>query len=240
LPFLSVSTTNPSLGSVLLMSPRCESYLPRLTEFLISPLPQSLLSIHPNETTRNNFQIPIDWEDWWSWAQATAESDPWQSLLSYYLVRCSCRVHINNNNNNIFLPKSKSPSDIPLSLRIMIDDIRSLQLVREQGSPVVPFCAARSKPSPSCCKCGTPSSGMSPKKSHEVSIMSTYITELLCSSEKLGHVKYVVDVGAGQVSCHHYRYLFNPCYVLSTGLSVARSPGIWFTCARPRFISCSS
>jgi hypothetical protein len=81
----------------------------------------------------------------------------------------------------------------------MIDDIRTLQLVREQGSPVVPSFAACPKPLPCCRESGTPSFGMSPKKSHEVSSMSNYIAELLCSSEKMKRVKCIVDVGAGQV-----------------------------------------
>jgi hypothetical protein len=66
------------------------NYSSHLAEFLTSPLPQSLLSIHPNETTGKHFKVPLAWEEWWSWVQVAPDTNPWQNILGYYLVRYSC------------------------------------------------------------------------------------------------------------------------------------------------------
>lgn len=89
---------------------------------------------------------------------------------------------------------------VPAHLRGMIGTIKTWQLVRAQGHHVVPSCSATVEP-PSPWPHGSEilSPGMSPKKSHEVASMVSFITELLGSSDDMRNIKHVVDVGAGQV-----------------------------------------
>lgn len=59
-----------------------ENYLSNLTDFLLSPLPASLLAVHPNEAALDVFP---GWDNWWNWA--AVDRNPLQALLDQYLVR---------------------------------------------------------------------------------------------------------------------------------------------------------
>jgi hypothetical protein len=67
-----------------------EDYIPKLTAFLTSPLPNSLLAGHPNEAAMKDFWIPPEWQDWWDWAGH--ESNPTQTLLDFNRVRSTRNI----------------------------------------------------------------------------------------------------------------------------------------------------
>ena len=96
-------------------------------------------------------------------------------------------------------------NNIPGPFSQLIDDVKALQLTRSQG--FLPFPAgyraqlhevqygnANTSYAPTSVR------GMSPKKLHEVSAMTTHIVHLLRTSSALKGVQHVVDIGAGQVN----------------------------------------
>lgn len=66
-----------------------DQYLNRLEDFLVCPLPKSLLATHPNDVAKPSFTLPPEWETWWDWAASTSIAEPWIELLSYYVVLLS-------------------------------------------------------------------------------------------------------------------------------------------------------
>jgi len=95
-------------------------------------------------------------------------------------------------------------SDIPGPLSRLIDDVKALQLTRSQGLPPVPagYCAQLHEVqyvNKNTSRTQTSVQGMSPKKLHEVSVMTAHIVRLLRTSPALKGVQHVVDIGAGKV-----------------------------------------
>jgi hypothetical protein len=100
-------------------------------------------------------------------------------------------------------------NDIPGSLSQLIDNVKALQLARSQGLPPVPTGyraqlheAQYVNTDTSCTQ--TSMQGMSPKKLHEVSVMTAHIVHLLQTSPALKGVQHVIDIGAGQVNVSHW------------------------------------
>ena len=99
-------------------------------------------------------------------------------------------------------------ASIPSSLSQLIDTIKALQLARGQGLPPLPT-GYGTQPhgvryvngSTSCTQ--TSVQGMSPKKLHEVSVMTAHILHLLQTSPTFKGTRHVVDIGAGQVKTFH-------------------------------------
>jgi len=135
---------------------------------LTSPLVSSLLHCHPNDIAVDG--PSPEWGAWWKWAAG----DParWKSLVPGWP-------------HDQGLGISDSNLDIPVELKQMLETIEQLSL------PRTPDCRVTG---PSI---EVPIRGMSPKKSHEVSQMSTFIGSLCTQSGS--DIKHIVDVGAGQV-----------------------------------------
>lgn len=98
-----------------------------------------------------------------------------------------------------------SSTNIPSSLCQLIDNIKVLQLTRSQGFPPVPAgygiqLHGDQYANGSTSHVQSSVQGMSPKKLHEVSVMTAHIARLLQTSPTLKGVQHVVDIGAGQVN----------------------------------------
>lgn len=167
----------------------------------------------------------------------------WLLLLRYYLEPNA-------------RPLAGAFSSIPSDLKSLVDNARHLQIAREPGPLTAlgsPFSVDLSDvhsrikdvkstaPLPTASQrsdtakegnisCGDQDEsrlrGMSPKKAHEVSRMTRYITRLLSSPELQG-VKHVVDVGAGQVRFQlsiliHPETLLRPVSVMPHRIAVRR------------------
>ncbi|KAF9651567.1 hypothetical protein BDM02DRAFT_3138676 [Thelephora ganbajun] len=159
-----------------------DRYLNCLEDFLVSPLPKSLLAAHPNDAAKPSFTLPPGWETWWNWAVSTPQ--PWVELLSYYA-------------------EQRPNSDIPGPLSQMIDNIKALQLTRSQRLPPVPTGYGAKLHEAQYINANTSytqtsAKRMSPKKLHEVSAMTAHIVHLLRTSPTLKGVQHVVDIGAGR------------------------------------------
>lgn len=101
-----------------------------------------------------------------------------------------------------------SSTNIPSSLSQLIDDVKALQLTRSQGFPPVParYCTQLhgfQYIDESISSTQASVQGMSPKKLHEVSVMTAHILHILRTSPALKGVQHVVDIGAGQVNASH-------------------------------------
>lgn len=98
-----------------------------------------------------------------------------------------------------------SSANIPSSLSQLIDNVKALQLNRSQGLPPTPveYCTQLNgvhyvNGGTGCAQASV--QRMSPKKLHEVSVMTAYIVHLLRTSPTLKGAQHVVDIGAGQVN----------------------------------------
>jgi hypothetical protein len=101
-----------------------------------------------------------------------------------------------------------SSTNIPSSLSQLIDNIKALQLTRSQGLPPFPPGYVAQLHGVQCLSEGTSDirtsvQGMSPKKLHEVSVMTAHIVHQLRTTPALKGVRHVVDIGAGQVNASH-------------------------------------
>ncbi|KAI0655490.1 methyltransferase domain-containing protein [Cubamyces menziesii] len=174
--------------------------------FLSEPLVSSLLALHPNDLGSASFEPPGEWNDWWDWAggevhhtsedSTSVSEDPWLLLLKYYDL---CRL--SNSCSNGAAELSPDYDAIPGSLRTVVRKASLLAATREPGSTI--FSSARSSLLVGTLHQQRASTeymlpGMSPKKAHEVIMMSSFIGELLQSSTSLSSINHIVDVGAGQ------------------------------------------
>lgn len=103
-----------------------------------------------------------------------------------------------------------SSTSIPSSLSQLIDSVKALQLARGQGLLPVPvgYCTQLHgvqyiNGSTNCTQASV--QGMSPKKLHEVSVMTAHIAHLLQTSPTLKGARHIVDIGAGQVNTFHWQ-----------------------------------
>ncbi|OAX39881.1 hypothetical protein K503DRAFT_715594 [Rhizopogon vinicolor AM-OR11-026] len=164
------------------------SKLELIYQQLCSPLTSEILSIHPNDLASSGFQFPAGWKGWWEWSTSiddgenTAPFPRWMLLLQYY---CSATPDDDLTGNRD--PSNKS--FIPPELKTLIDEVIRLQMKRDLVTVVsTSGDAQRSAPR---------SYGMSPKKDHEVSKMSEYISQLIYPGSACT-LQHVVDVGSGQ------------------------------------------
>lgn len=148
-------------------------------------LPASeLLSIHPNDLAASGFQLPGSWKGWWEWGTSIDDQNTpcfprWMSILHYY----SATSDDQRTGNQV----PSNQSSIPPDLKVLIDEIVRAQLSRD------PVTIGNTSESGNARR----SYGMSPKKEHEVSRMSEYIGQLLCSGST-DTLHHIVDVGSGQ------------------------------------------
>lgn len=173
-----------------------DKFLGTLYDFLCRKDIEELITLHPNITVAPDFALPQPWLSWWDWAGdvvpgTSQHVEPkWQLLLRYYIHDA---------------PSEDDFDHIPTYLRRLLREARCLQLCRARGKEAV-------IPGQEGCDLWYPSDGelsslntnlhgMSPKKTHEVQLMSKYVAVLLSKLEYRGvSVQHVVDVGAGQVS----------------------------------------
>lgn len=157
---------------------------------------EDLITLHPNITVAPDFMLPQSWSFWWDWAGDISSAvvqdgeSKWQILWRYYTDTA---------------PSDDAFVHIPTYLRGLIREARHLQLCRQQGREAVApgrvghdcwLPSAEDIPSSS-----TNLHGMSPKKTHEVRLMSKYTGVILSRPAAHGiNASHVVDVGAGQVS----------------------------------------
>ncbi|KAF7299322.1 Methyltranfer-dom domain-containing protein [Mycena indigotica] len=162
---------------------------------LQSPLVQTLLATHPNDlgswTAAESDQKDVFGEEWWcEWVSGQDNEDNggrgedlWEGVLEYYMSQYRRRSaddyeeEVGSNSKNLKLPEQ---------IRSLIDDLVQLALPRActvDGSGVE-----------------VESTGLSPKKLHEVrqciAYMSTLLPKLFTANET--RRLRVVDVGSGQ------------------------------------------
>lgn len=135
-------------------------------------------------------------------------------------------------------------ADIPSSLSQLIDTVKALQLTRSQGLPPVPAGYGTQLDGaqyPNWSKICTQASvqRMSPKKSHEVSVMTAHILYQLRTSPTLKGAHYVVDIGAGQVNIFSFTTHFPPSEGL-LGSSFVEPTGFGYACLGSGLIRYSS
>ncbi|KAK7676371.1 hypothetical protein QCA50_020675 [Cerrena zonata] len=158
----------------------------KIASFLRRPDVDLYFQIHPNQVALPSFTPPSEWKYWWNWAgqplDQSSSSNSWCTtkwqLLWLYYKRESLPNWIPFPHEGIF-------EDIPVELRNLIDQARSLTIPRDSipdDSLAIP---ARHR---TC--------GMSPKKAHEVLRMTGFISSLIETSEL--KPRHVVDIGAGQ------------------------------------------
>ncbi|ETW82003.1 hypothetical protein HETIRDRAFT_427210 [Heterobasidion irregulare TC 32-1] len=193
-----------------------------LIDFLQQPLVKSLLAIHPNDILASEeFRCPDTWKPWWTWAAALSPDGepPWISLLhvardhsessldeehkiSAYipsalsdLVNAATHLQLNRTPVNWSAQNKDS-----ISVTASNDTLHSSHPTGPSSRQVAwtQMSVHRLSPLSDNANVKRVPSGMSPKKAHEVSRMSSYIYHLVSSSPALGGVKHVVDVGAGQ------------------------------------------
>ncbi|KAI0754664.1 methyltransferase domain-containing protein [Daedaleopsis nitida] len=174
-----------------------------ILDLLDQPLIRTLFETHPNHLGTSSFELPEEWSSWWDWAGSSSaetpsvDSDrdsqkceaPWIRLLR----------HSSRSGQS-----SVAGQDIPLDLRSLIEDANRRVIPRNIGQTLPhvehqPYSnSARSVSDPATCP--QHSSGMSPKKSHEVVEMSSFIRHFLLSTKHSSTIdmKHVVDIGAGQ------------------------------------------
>ncbi|THH21568.1 hypothetical protein EW146_g41 [Bondarzewia mesenterica] len=171
----------------------------QLIEFLQQPFVTSLVSSHPNSVlSPKGFPVPEAWSSWWEWAASRPlDSEPkWVSLLRSYSQQYG-------EGPESLTKTDPVASSIPSEILDFIKDAKLLQLDR---SPVdwsnLSTCLSSGLSTSEASHASDVAlpllAGMSPKKAHEVSRMASYIAHLTSSSSGLKHVKYIVDIGAGQ------------------------------------------
>ncbi|EIM86094.1 uncharacterized protein STEHIDRAFT_157609 [Stereum hirsutum FP-91666 SS1] len=172
-----------------------------ILEFLRDPFVASLIETHPNRlvaASSSSSSVPrglkrLDWCDSTGTSYSDADSGgqktqkQWETLVQAYIdsdardggVTCA--------------------EDIPDKIARYIDRAKKLDLDRSPEKWASEADSTAGCPSANMAAVRPPSiPGMSPKKSHEVSRMASYIDHLVSSSPCLRGVRHVVDVGAGQ------------------------------------------
>lgn len=178
-----------------------ERFLEELVTFLGRRDIEEFFLVHPNQLTVPGFCPSPSWSSWWDWSARDPSdastnkptSSPWDLLWQYYTVTRPTELAANEDDDVSDL--------IPAELRSLIDGARRLQLCRTRGTQAtVPSLLAHAQgprpryPNKSIIH------GMSPKKAHEVVYMTEHVSRTLSSLSQQGlDVRYVVDVGAGQV-----------------------------------------
>ncbi|KAI0785180.1 methyltransferase domain-containing protein [Abortiporus biennis] len=151
-----------------------------LANFLLRPDIDLCFTLHPNQLAKPGFKPPSEWSYWWNWA---ADISPNQSNSKWLLLWLYLISGYGDSRKLCKVEETVAFESIPAQLRSMIDSARNMSLPRKQIS-ITPL------------KSGT-IPGMSPKKSHEVQHMTTYISTLL-SDPRNKRIRHVVDIGAGQ------------------------------------------
>lgn len=115
--------------------------LESISQFLSSPLTQTLVTIHPNQVCSPDFVVPTEWKTWWDWegskfnaasnnlgteSSASVDSN-WTVLLQYY-----CRS-IDPSEECRRQDPYGAFSCIPQELKALLDHARRLQLSRNLG-----------------------------------------------------------------------------------------------------------
>ncbi|CAL1713441.1 unnamed protein product [Somion occarium] len=169
---------------MLLMADR----LDQVTSFLRRPDVNLCFQIHPNQLTIPTFNPPAEWNYWWQWSgepmNASFTSNvlwsqsKWQ-LLWFYYVRDSTPDWIREH------PDEDTFKLIPIQLRKLIDEARTLQLSRAVDT--FGRQSTRRK-----------FTGMSPKKAHEVERMTQYVSNVLAEDSPESRPQHAADIGAGQ------------------------------------------
>lgn len=60
-----------------------------IVDKISSPAVASLLSIHPNDVTPHDQQLPSQWSSWWAWASDHPQHPPaWLQLMQYFMRPC--------------------------------------------------------------------------------------------------------------------------------------------------------
>ncbi|KAF8713152.1 Methyltransferase domain, partial [Rhizoctonia solani] len=166
-------------------------YISELKEFLTSPLVESLVSAHPNEVAAKGSPALSNGSDdgWWEWI---GQVDPSRrTALINSLISSATDQTITQQGNHPFQDQELHPT-----LEHLVVRISQLRLPRtlESIDDILPGSNAHHNSSSS--------SGMSPKKAHEVQRLSSLI-DVIYSTSVRGPNRLIVDVGAGQGYLSH-------------------------------------
>lgn len=181
LPYLSPTHLLTTYFSMSNIDTNLKETVHGIVKLLSCPLASSLIRIHPNDLgslDEKSVPKPLEFSNWWEWAGKSVSS--WKQLILVY----------NELLDRVNTPGSRSRhNDIPDEVIDFLNAITKLSLPR---NPQLVLQLEEFD------KCNT---GMSPKKYHEVSRMTSYICELLDKISDISgiNVKHLVDIGAGQV-----------------------------------------
>ncbi|THH11998.1 hypothetical protein EW145_g293 [Phellinidium pouzarii] len=135
--------------------------------------------------------VPLEWRSWWDWSGKSA--DRWKALVAAsneFQRRDGCSTADS---------KGTYP-ELPDELHFLISEVNLLSLPRFPN--IVSLLESTTRPSkPELPAFDISTAGMSPKKHHEVSRMTSYVLDLLKKIHDSSgmDVKYIVDIGAGQI-----------------------------------------
>lgn len=159
-----------------------------LLDLIASPLAASVYGTHPNTlgsllVDDKAILIPQEWNDWWQWSGK--RENAWRTLVKFGTSPIGLPSDAGNPVNG--QTDSSSP---PKDLVRLLSDARTLSLPRQPDTELT----LRGDLSIS-------RTGMSAKKYHEVSRMTSLVLDLLDTLREQHHteVRHVVDIGAGQV-----------------------------------------
>ncbi|OCB86700.1 hypothetical protein A7U60_g6158 [Sanghuangporus baumii] len=168
-----------------------KSQATRLLELISGQFATSIYNTHPNTLgalliDEKSFPIPPEWSGWWAWSGE--REDSWSALVKMShsvgsLGRCDPDIgdQVDSQSDIYGLPEGLS--------RILLD-AKTLSLPRQTD----PEFSSRGD------SLSISRTGMSPKKFHEVSRMTSYVLNLLETLREQydSEVRHVVDIGAGQ------------------------------------------
>lgn len=115
--------------------------LKSISQFLTSPICQTLIQTHPNRVACPDFIVPPEWRSWWDWAGTLPDIDvasqqrgepKWIAILQYYMGLNNVAVGVDHERNALG-GGVDGISSIPQDLKALLDMARRLQLSRQPG-----------------------------------------------------------------------------------------------------------
>lgn len=164
-----------------------------LLDLVTSPLAASIYGTHPNTlgalvVDDKAFFVPPEWDDWWRWSGE--REDAWSTLVKIGTFTSGADTHVPRDAEDPLKDQPDSVS-LPENLIRLLSDARTLSLPRQPDDELTSRRGILS----------ISRTGMSPKKYHEVSRMTSLTLDLLDTLREQHHieVRHIVDIGAGQV-----------------------------------------